>query len=166
VEPEVVAKEDLRVLERRVHARELVGHGRELLAGRPPGGEPRRAYLEHAPGFVHLVEGEAVERGKELQRGLAEVRRALDDEGTRAAARGKDPHRLERPQAGAQRRTADAHALRQLALGREAVAGAEAAGLDLAPDVIDDLGSGRGLAVAPRSGPTFQGLACHDRHGE
>ena len=164
--PEVVTQEGLRVVERREHPRELVRHGRELLAGRPLGGEPGRADLEHAPRLVHLVEREAVKGGEELERRLAELRRTLDDEGARAAARGDDAHRLQRPQAGAQRRPADAHPLRQLALGREAVAGAQAAGLDLAPDVLDDLGSGGGLAVASRSGPTFQRLTCHDAQGE
>ena len=105
-----------------------------------------RADLEHPPRLVHLVEGEAVEGGQELERRLAELRRPLHDEGAGAAARGDDAHRLQRAQPGAQRGAADAHLQGELALGGQAVAGAEAAGLDLPADVLDDLGAGRGVA--------------------
>jgi hypothetical protein len=79
--PEVVAEEGLRVVEGREHPGELVRHAGHLLAGGALGGERGRADLEHAARLVHLVEGEAVEGGEELERRPPEMRRPLHDEG-------------------------------------------------------------------------------------
>ena len=118
-----------------------------------PAASGGRPDLEHPPGLVHLVEREPVEGGQELQRRLAELRRPLDDERAGAAAGGDDAHRLQRPQARAERGAADAHRLGQLPLGRKLLAGPEAPGLDLPADVLDDLGAGRGV-TGHQCGPT------------
>ena len=62
------------------------------------------------------------------------------------------PIACRRSQPRAQRGPAEAHLQRELALGGQPVAGAEAAGHDLAPDVLDHLAADR--RVAQSSGPT------------
>ena len=161
VEAEVVAEEGLGIVEGREHAGELVRHPGHVLAGGPLGGEPGRADLQHPPRLVHLVEGEAVEGGQELEGRLPEVRRPLHDEGAGPAPRGDDAHRLQRAEPGPQRGAAHAHLQGELPLGGQAVAGAEAAGLDLPADVLDDLGAGRGVDGL-RVGPTFLDFLCQD----
>jgi hypothetical protein len=104
-------------------------------------GERGGAHLEDASCLVHLVEGEAVKGRQELQGRLAQPRRPFDDERARTPPRGHDPHGLQGAQPGAQRGAAHAHRLRQLALGGQPVPRPEATGLDLAPQVLHDLGT-------------------------
>ena len=160
VEAQVVAEEGLGLLERREQPRDLVRHRGPLLAGRARGRQGGRADLEQPPRLVHLVEREAVQRRQELERRPPEPGRAPYDERPGASARGDDAHRLQGSQAGAQRGAADAQLERKLSLGRQAVPGAEPAGLDLAPHVLDHLGAD-GRVARCRIGTTCPSVARH-----
>ena len=155
VEAEVVAQEDLRLVERREHPGDLVRHPGQVLARGPLGGEAGGPDLEHPARLVHLVEREAVESGQELERRPPELRRPLHDERAGPATRRDDAHRLQGAEPGPQGRTAQAHREGELPLGGQAVAGAEAAGFDLPPNVLDDEGARRG--VRAQGSPPFLG---------
>ena len=89
------------------------------------------------------------ERGEKAQRVGVERGRPLGNVGARSVARSHDAHGGERPQAGANRRPADADLRRQIALGRQAIARLQRAALDEIADVRDDL---PGAAFTPLSG--------------
>ena len=57
---DVVAKERVRLFERRVHAGDLLGDAGEMLAGGALGGEAGDADFEHAPRFEHFVARKSV----------------------------------------------------------------------------------------------------------
>ena len=87
VEPDVVDQERLRVVERREHARDFLGDGRDLLVGGTLGRERRHADFERAARLEHLVAREAVQRRQKTQRLAAERRGTVGDEGAGAVPR-------------------------------------------------------------------------------
>ena len=135
MEVDVVDEEQLRVVHRREQARDFLGERRELLGRGALGREAGRADFEDAPRLVHLLAREAVQRGQKAERLGAERRRAVGNVGARAVPRLHDAHRRQRAQAGAHRRPADADLRRQVALGRQAIAGPQRAALDQCADV-------------------------------
>ena len=118
---------------------DLLGQRREVLRGGALGREARRFHLEDAARLVHLVAGEAVERGEEAQRLRAERRRAVGNVGAGPVPRLDDAHRGQRMETGADRRPAHADLEREVAFGRQAIAGAQAAAIDQVADESDHL---------------------------
>src|SRR5262249_2295650 len=134
--------------ERREQARDFVGERRELVGRRPLGRQAGSPDLQNPPRLVDIVDGELVQGGQEAQRFDAQRRRTVRNVGTRSAARADDARGGERSQTGADRRTADADLVSELALRRETRAGLQRAAIDEPADVGDDLG---GAVVSFRS---------------
>ena len=135
VKVDVVDQEHLPLAQRREQAGDLVGERRELIGRRALGRQTCGADLENAARLVHVVNGELVQRGEKAERVGAERRRSVRNVGARSAARSDDAEGGERAQPGAHRRAADAHLAGEVAFGRQAGAGAEAAAVDQLPDV-------------------------------
>ena len=133
--------------QRREQARDLVGERGHLIGHRALGRQAGGADLEDAPRLVHLLAGEAVQRGQEAERLGAERRRTIRNVGARAMPRTHDAHRRQRAQAGAHGRTAHADVDRQIALGRQAVAPPQLAALDQRAHVGHDLSRAVGQAL-------------------
>jgi hypothetical protein len=135
----IVHEEAERILHGREQARDLLRQRRQLIGRRPLGRQARGADLENPARFVHLLAGEAVQRGEEAQRLAAERRRPVGDVRPRSVARLNDAHRGERAKPGPHRRPAHADTGGKIALGRQAVARPERAALDQRADVRHDL---------------------------
>ena len=138
MEADVVHEERLRVVHRRVHAGDLLGDRRQLIAGGTLGSQSGDADLEDAARFEHLVAREPVQRREEAERLAAEGRWAAADERARAVARLHDTHGRQRTQAGADAGPTHADAQREFALGWQPGSGAEVTALDQLTDVTDD----------------------------
>ena len=142
-------------LHRRKQARDFFGERRELLGRRALGRQTGGADFEDAPRLVHLFAREPVQRREKAERLAAERRRAFGDVGARSVARLDDAHRRERAQAGAHGRTAHADLEREVALGRQTIAGPERSALDEPAHVRDDL-----FGAAFRHASALSGSRC------
>src|SRR5207249_148060 len=80
VKAQVVVEEGLRLMERRIHAGDLVRERRDLLRRRPLRGQRRRPGLQHAAHLPEAPQIQSVEGGDEPQRLADERRRTGGDD--------------------------------------------------------------------------------------
>src|ERR1700752_1081537 len=99
---EIVHEKLLRIVERREHVSDLLGHVGELLPGRVLGSESGGAHFQYRSGFKHVLETETVKLRQQTQWLTVECRRSVDDKGAGSLSRLQHTHRGQRTQSGTQ----------------------------------------------------------------
>ncbi len=125
------------VADRRVHLRDLLRHGREVLLAPALRRQRRQLAFEDAAGLEHLPRLKSMERAQQTQRRLAQLWRPVRHKRAHAMAHIHHAHRRQVSDAGPQAGAADAQPPRKLPLRRNSVARLQVSGFNHGSDVVD-----------------------------